>query len=254
MAINVKHYMNKFLDNPGQNNAKDKYGVQVLPVNAKGWYWKAIGIHHLTGKENNGNHHVYCDILDAFGRRINGARLKLHVPFQADRLATIDKPENEPGTNFPLHAGEVGVLSVAGGQLPTESVTGLRIDHADEEPGNTWGHHSFYVVFQRFLDESVDDSPDSPVEPPEPEPPIDVDEDELEARIIKAGQPLIIPLNKAAKFYQIAQAQGLGERLSREYDISIPGNGVYRAQVYERGILYAKINEWEQFRVILREN
>jgi hypothetical protein len=246
MAINVKKYIENFLGNPGQNNAKS-YGVAIMPINAQGWYWKVIGVHHLTGTENNGNHHIYCDILDAFGRRINGARLKLYVPFQNDRLATIDKPEHEPGTNFPLHVGELGVLSVEGGQLPTESVTGLRIDHADESPGNTWGHHSFYVVFQRFL--SDDDSTPEPEEPTEP-----ISEDEIEQRIIKAGQPLIIPLNKAAKFYQIAQAQQLGERLTREYDLTIPGHGVYRAQVYERGILYAKMDEWEQFKVIPREN
>jgi hypothetical protein len=33
--------------------------------------------------------------------------------------------------------------------LPSDRVTGLQIRHPDEAPGNTWGHHSFSVLFVR---------------------------------------------------------------------------------------------------------
>jgi hypothetical protein len=75
----------------------------------------------------------------------------------------------------------------------------------------------------------------------------------LEAAIVAAGQPLIIPLNKDAMFYKVARQRNLGERLSREYDLYFEGQP-YRAQVYERGIVYAPVGRWDEVTVIPREN
>ena len=48
---------------------------------------------------------------------------------------------------------------------PSDTVIGLHTGHPDEPGGgNTWGHHSFYVVFQRRPVQYVP-------EPPQPEPP-----------------------------------------------------------------------------------
>lgn len=75
----------------------------------------------------------------------------------------------------------------------------------------------------------------------------------LEAAIVAAGQPRIIPLNKDAMFYKAARQLGLGERLSGEYDITHEG-AAYRAQVYEHGAIYAPVGRWSEYKVIPRKN
>jgi hypothetical protein len=261
-----RQFMEKIKSNePIFNNAL-KYGVKVIdlsastiPLEAK-QYWRVVGIHHLTGSENMSNHHVYCDVLDGDGRRINQSRLTLTQENTAPVFAVVDKPANEPGTNFPLWSktrATVAVSYPANNPLPSEAVTGIRTDHADEEIGNTWGHHSFYVVFQL-----------TPIPEPQPEekpavievpdipgpaegtgfPPLS-----LEETIALVGEPEIIPLNPEAMFYKIAKAKNLGERLTKEYDVVYLGRN-YRAQTYERGIVYAEVGDWGNVKLIPRTN
>ncbi|MCB0212244.1 MAG: hypothetical protein KDJ52_23085 [Anaerolineae bacterium] len=241
------------------NNANN-YGVKIknlseisVPLEAKK-YWRVVGVHHLTGAENMGNHHVYCDVLDEDGVRINGSRLVLTQGNVAPVFAVVDKPAQEAGTNFPMWASTRATVAVHH-DLPSESVTGLRIDHADEEIGNTWGHHSFYIVFQITpippaveevteipkVDESnKDDNNDGP--------PLS-----LEETITLTGKPLIIPLNPDAGFYKIGKQQNLGERLSSEYDTEYQGRS-YRAQIFEKGTVYAEVGDWGNIKVIPRTN
>ena len=57
------------------------------------------------------------------------------------------------GCDFPMGAGATYSVWMKGEQGesndPSDRVTGLHTRHKDEAPGNTWGHNSFYVVFQR---------------------------------------------------------------------------------------------------------
>ncbi len=66
-------------------------------------------------------------------------------------MVTVDKPANEPGTNFPMWKWQV--CSVEMLDLPSDRVTGLHTGHPDEPPGmgNTLFHHSFLVHFQRVI-------------------------------------------------------------------------------------------------------
>lgn len=62
----------------------------------------------------------------------------------------MDKPLNEPGTNFPMWRWQVcavEALGLSGEELPSDRVTGLHTGHPDEAPGNTLFHHSFSVTF-----------------------------------------------------------------------------------------------------------
>ncbi len=310
MAIDVQNYNNQFLQTAkttGQPfNDATAYEVKVNPaVNVGNGqnYWRVVGIHHLTGAENRGNHHVYADVLDENGRRINGSRLVLMQGGSNPLYAVIDKPANEAGTNFPMWSNTKGALAVEG--APSESVGVLRSDWADEDSGNTWGHHSFYVVFQRTAGGSVTapapapspipgpaptpapapTPPPAPTRPPAPTPtrppapiptqppaPVPVPTPApaptptpaptspptssiltLEETLAAAGQPLIIPLNTNAMFYLVAQKRGLGERLTREYDIEYQGK-MYRAQIYEKGIVYAEVDKWNNTKIIPRTN
>ena len=232
--------------------AKYKVDIKFLPsierpADAK-QYWHVIGVHHLSGAENMGNHHVYCDVLDESGKRINGARLTLLQAGSPPVFAVVDKPASEAGTNFPLWKADRATVAVVwpDSPLPSEQVTGLSSAHPDEEVGNTLFHHSFYVVFQRTNIPAAE---------------ADITSEHggsattlsLEETIRLVGQPQIIPLNPDAMFYKIGKEQELGERLTHEYDLEYEGK-MYRAQIFERGIVYAPVGEWHKTAVIPRAN
>jgi hypothetical protein len=161
-----KDYIKSFLANPGLNDAV-AYGVRIVkPDPALGRpLWRCIGIHHLTGKENHGQHNVFCDVLDENGQRINGAILVVtNANFRVDHIV-IDKPDNEPGTNVPMHFGDTLSIHVSSAR-PGDKATGFHIRHEDEEAGTTRGHHSFYVVWQRVTGEEPEEPPEE--ETPEP--------------------------------------------------------------------------------------
>lgn len=160
-------YIAKFLANPGQNDAA-KYGVSITPANRvpDQPYWRVIGIHHLTGTENHGQHHVFCDVLDETGKRIDNARINILTNGKPRGFMVTDKPANEPGTNTQMHWEDTLELYLAG-DIPGEHGVGFHTRHEDEEPGTTRGHHSFYMVAQR----TVKGGTTPPVEPPPVEEP-----------------------------------------------------------------------------------
>lgn len=138
----------------GTVNDAVAYGVEIHPIQVERGqqYWKVIKVHHLSPVENHGNHNVYVDLLDEDGNRIYGA--KALMTWQGGQgEATIDKPENEPGTNVPLWKHQVGTVEGVG--LPSDKVANLHTGHPDEAGPPAWGntlfHHSFYVVFQRTI-------------------------------------------------------------------------------------------------------
>jgi hypothetical protein len=259
MGLDVKRYNQEFLEKvkhnePVYNDASARYkaGIRFLPEidtpDNAAQYWRCVGVHHLTGTENMGNHHVYCDVLDEEGRRIERARLVLSQADADPAFAIVDKPAHEAGTNFPLWKADkasVAVIWPDNDPLPSEQAVGLSTGHPDEEVGNTLFHHSFYVVFQRTN--------------------IPEDDEEgsghgggssqlsLEETIALVGQSMIIPLNPDAMFYKLAKDNDLGERLTHEYDVEYEGKK-YRAQIYEKGIVYAPVGEWHKTDLIPRTN
>jgi hypothetical protein len=142
----------RFLSAPGQNGAIN-YGVSIQPALTQPGqpYWRVIGIHHLTGAENVGNHNVYIDVLDEAGKRIDRARLVIVNNGRSPLHAVIDKPALEAGTNVPMWAGDTLTIYVSTEGLSSEQTKGFHTRHVDEEQGTTWGHHSFYVVFQKAI-------------------------------------------------------------------------------------------------------
>lgn len=152
---------------PPYNNAY-AYGVSIQPLPAmEADTFKVIGVHHLSGSENRGNHHIFCDVLDHNGHRIGGSKLMLRNNFALETTATVDKPYYEPGTNFPMWSNYGAVsVSVMHKGIPSETATGMHIQHNDEEPGNTWGHHSFLIVWQLTKRRSPSLPPIVPPQPP----------------------------------------------------------------------------------------
>jgi len=143
-------YNDSFTKTPGQNDAAP-YGVTVeYRADA---IFQVIGIHHLDQSENRGNHHIFIDVLDSQGKRIQNAIIAWTWQGRKDKtplLLTLDKPPNEPAGNIPLQYQQTITLWVwSPNEYGSDRVSGIHTRHPDEPPGNTWGHHSFYIVFQR---------------------------------------------------------------------------------------------------------
>ncbi len=141
-----------------QNDA-GSYRVTIEPVTvpAGEWYWQAVVVHHFTPAENGGKHHLYLNLFEPVesvggewsDRRVPKARAEVTWPGGSEQVE-MNKPEGEPGGNFPMWKEQIYSVSAAGlsGQkLPSEKVVGLSTDHGDEENGNSRFHHSFYVAF-----------------------------------------------------------------------------------------------------------
>lgn len=140
-------------------NDAQGYGVTIAPapVAPGAWYWQAVRVHHLSSEENGGNHHIFLDLLDSatptdagpLGGRVSGARARITWD-GGEQIVTVDKPPNEPGTNFPLWKWQVctvQALGLPGEELPSDRVAGMHTGHPDEGAGNTLFHHSFAVTF-----------------------------------------------------------------------------------------------------------
>ncbi len=254
IAAHNQEFLTKAQNKEPVYNDASTYSVDIkflpsveVPESAK-QYWHVIGVHHLTGAENWGNHHIFCDVLDENGKRINGARLTLMQGSSLPVFAVVDKPANEPGTNFPLWKADRATVAITWpdtAPLPSEQIVGLSSAHPDEQVGNTLFHHSFYVVFQRTAI------------PEQGEPPVThggvSTTLSLEDTIKLVGQPQIIPLNPDAMFYKVAKENELGERLTAEYDLEYEGKA-YRAQIFEKGIVYAPVGEWNKTAILPRVN
>ncbi len=167
-----EEFNKKALANPVVHDAVD-YGVEILPAEnliSGEFYWRIIGVHHLTGAENNGNHHLYLEALDENGIRVGksfvGWTWEGRQLGQRADPAVLDKPRNEPYGNIGIFNATLSAWMLGSdinARDRSDMVVGVHYKHADEEMGNTWGHHSFYVVFQQ----TVVGEP----EPPIPDPP-----------------------------------------------------------------------------------
>lgn len=169
-----KHYNNEAMDYFNQhgvakNQAADywaTYDDQALPkpaitpvsgLSPGTEYIAAIGLFHLSGAENGGNHHLYIDLIDQAGFRIRDSVYFLSWGWEGMTQGEIettapvwvDKPDDEPGANIGMHWGQT-VFGFETGRLPSDQISGIHIRYGNtSEAGNHQGHHSHYVVLQR---------------------------------------------------------------------------------------------------------
>jgi hypothetical protein len=138
---------------PVENNAVD-YGVTIeeAKVESGAEYWHVSRVYHLGPHENKGRHHIFFDALSSDGSRIKASQARIQWE-GGEHIVTLDKPENEPGANFPMWKWQVCSVHMVG--LPSDIVHGLRTNHPDEpnpdgtQSGNTLFHHSFFIEFQK---------------------------------------------------------------------------------------------------------
>ncbi len=164
-GFNFRQYRDRYVQNANQggerlNEAADKYGVRIVEAEvAPGdTYWRAIGVHHLLPEENMSQHNVFIEAVDEQGNRIRnplpqvGWTWEGRQPHENAPPVRLDKGANEPAGNVIMWAGQILSVWMLGAK--SDRVEGLRSTHPDEPlPDgrllNTYGHHSFYVVFQR---------------------------------------------------------------------------------------------------------
>lgn len=143
-------------------NEAAQYSATVEPVgvDAGAERWRVLGVYHLTADENRGRHVVFVDAVDEQGRRVQDPNLRIgwswdgRRPDEAAPPAALDKQEGEPAGNVSISNQDTVVEVWIDGDGPSDRVRGLSSKHPDErtpggEIGNSFGHHSFYVLFQR---------------------------------------------------------------------------------------------------------
>lgn len=155
-------------------NENEVWTIERTP----GATWIVETVHHLTGKENHGNHHVYVDAKGADGADMRNTGLNIFYGWdgmrenEATPLVPIDKPTSEYGCNVPIFSNTAMYVGMHG--APSDIVRGLRTDFGDHdgEDGNSWGHQSFHVIF-RYRPAQTEPEPEpqavrEPAEPPVP--------------------------------------------------------------------------------------
>ena len=138
-----------------QVNDATSYGVSIAEAKPESGklYWKVVRVHHLTSDENNFRQHIFLDMLDEAGNRLQGGKVRVSWP-GGQQDVILDKPPGEPAGNFPMwkyQVCDVVVLGMSDETLVSDTVTGLHTGHKDEGQGNRLFHHSFALVFQRTL-------------------------------------------------------------------------------------------------------
>jgi LysM repeat protein len=113
--------------------------------------FKLVKARRLSCEENHGNHHLRITVLDVAGDPLPGVRLKVYWPGgSAEDLITGEKPDVSPGyVEFAMYHGTYSVEVLNG---TSEVASGLAVDLPDENcpnRGNTTGHFSYEVVFQK---------------------------------------------------------------------------------------------------------
>lgn len=151
-------------------NLAVQYGVNIVPARGDK-VWRCIGVFHLTPNENRGRRNCFVEVLDESGLRTYEPTIKWSWWIDAStQTLKLDKPLDEPAADIPIEAKSTITLRVDGGGYPSDTVGNIHSRHADEGPEkwNSWGHHSFYVVFQLQSGNVVTPPTPGPSEPTQP--------------------------------------------------------------------------------------
>lgn len=147
-------------------NLAAAYGVTIQPATGSP-AWRAISVRRLTGKENGSKRNVFVKVLQPNGDRDRNPSLRIgwtwdgRRPGELASPAQLDKPDHgELGHgNVPIDKWQKISVWIAGDGIASDVVAGMHTNFPDAEPGNTWGHFSYEVVFQRAQGVTVDTDP-----------------------------------------------------------------------------------------------
>lgn len=158
-------------------NLAAAYGVRVEPAPETAAAWRATSVRRLTGAQNQGKHNCFVKVLQPNGDRDRNPALRIWWEWEGQRPSEhappvpLDKPDHgELGHgNVPINKNQVLSVWIQGNGIASDRVVGMRTNFPDEAPGNTWGHFSYEVIFQRaqgvVVVPPVIVEPDKPTEP-----------------------------------------------------------------------------------------
>lgn len=180
MPFNYKAYRASYIDDP--SNDAGGYGVTIArhtPLSGE-WYWKIQGVYHLLPDENLGGHYLYLDAVTPLGTTDRNVHIDWGwegmAPREKPGLVALDKADYEPPGNIAMWAEQRVWAKVPGN---SDVIQNVHTGHADEAGGNTWGHHSFYVLWQYVQ---------APELPPPPSPPPPNEWEEQAKALLGEGQ------------------------------------------------------------------
>jgi len=138
-------------------NLAAAYGVTIQSAPETVPAWRVTSVRRLTGAQNQGKHNVFVKVLQPNGDRDRNPALRIWWEWEGQRLdehappVPLDKPDHgELGHgNVPINKGQVLSVWIQGDGVASDRVAGMRTNFPDEAPGNTWGHFSYEVIFQR---------------------------------------------------------------------------------------------------------
>lgn len=132
----------------------DKYGITIGRTADRAPAYRLTQIRKLTGDENRGSQNIFVRVWDETGRRLTWPDLRIRASagrpdvfrdYLLDKPATAIERGHGDVPMYPRTPYTVSIVDARGHR--SDQVAGLRTDHPDEEQGNTWGHHSFYLEF-----------------------------------------------------------------------------------------------------------
>ena len=129
-----------------------KYGIHVQ-YTADAPNYHLTDITKLDGNSNRGKQNIFVRVWDEKGIREMRPDLRIKVEGGPSvEFARLDKPTDimERGHgDVPMYASTTYNISITDSRNPSsDKVIGLHTRHPDEEPGNTWGHHSYLLEFK----------------------------------------------------------------------------------------------------------
>ena len=159
-----------FIPDEPRNDART-YGVLVKPSQAQPGevYWQAVLVHHLTPDENRGRHHIFVEVLDEEGRRVNDVQVV--ITNGGTRTVKVNTSPKKPAVAFPMGKWDMYEISIA--NAPGDRVINVTSAHPAEGKGSPESHHSFLIVWRRTRlarEETEERAAEPHVEEGKPEP------------------------------------------------------------------------------------
>jgi hypothetical protein len=153
-------------------NLAAAYGVTIQPAPETAAAWRATSVRRLSGSENVGSRNVFVKVFKANGDRDRNQNLRIGWTWEGKRPdeqappAKLDKGDrNERGHgDVPINKFQKITVWVEGDGIASDRVTDMHTGFVSDGPGNSWGHFSYEVIFQRS--EGVVVVPPVVVDPP----------------------------------------------------------------------------------------
>jgi hypothetical protein len=205
-----------------------------LKVNQNG-KWTATAARYQDEEEAQGQHHIWFTVLDENRKPEANAKVVVDwVGRDADDPPTARMTDTDGRANVDIYANldpakkNGPYFAYVEAQDKSDVVAGM---------GLPLKHHVNYLL--TFAPRSA------PQPPPIPPPPQDVQE----AIMQKAKSVTWMPVNNSSALWNFAKASALQDQQTDELTVTINGQE-YVLQVFNLGIVYAKVGDWGNIKII----